>query len=139
MRQCADKLNLRTCQPLFLTALAGARVPGAPSASQAGVCVQAVARRQAHAGNQLQQPMLDNIYGVQPVWTPPRLLRATFISLVGGFVAGALMRCRNRSSCDADGSRHSLDTSLVCDGLLGGIHPVRFVNYQVGLSGSSAC
>lgn len=139
MRICADKLTLRTCKPLFLTTLASARILGEPSASQASVCVQAVARRQAQAGNQLQQPMLDHIYGVQPVWTPPRLLRATFISLVGGFVAGAIIRCRDRSSCDADSSRHRLNTSLVRDGLFGGIHPVRFVKYQVGLSGSSAC
>ena len=119
MRERVDKPFLRTCKPRFLTTLVSACVFGAPSASQASVRVQAVARRQAQAGNQLQQPMLDHIYGVQPVWTPPRLLRATFISLVGGFVAGAIIRCRDRSSCDADSSRHRLDTSLVCDGLFG--------------------
>lgn len=79
-------------QPPLVKTLASARILGAPPASQASVRVQAVARRQAQAGNQLQQPMLDHIYGVQPVWTPPRLLRATFISLVGGFVAGAIFR-----------------------------------------------
>lgn len=36
----------------------------------------------------LKQPMLAEIYGSQPVWTPLRLMRAALIALVGGFVAG---------------------------------------------------
>lgn len=124
MHERADKLKLRTCKPVFLTMLASARMLGELSASQASVCMQAVARRQAQAGNQLQQPMLDHIYGVQPVWTPPRLLRATFISLVGGFVAGAIIRCRDRRSSSrmpwhAYSSRHRMNTILVLDGLFG--------------------
>ncbi|KAK9843827.1 hypothetical protein WJX81_007905 [Elliptochloris bilobata] len=57
-----------------------------------GMCAffawQAFHKRQAQAANHLQQPMLADIYGAQPVWTPRRLMRAAFIALIGGFVAG---------------------------------------------------
>ena len=50
--------------------------------------LQALHRRRAQAASHLKQPMLAEIYGTQPVWTPLRLLRAALIALVGGFVAG---------------------------------------------------
>ncbi len=41
------------------------------------------------AASRLRQPMLADVYGKEPVWTLRRLMRATFIALIGGFVAGA--------------------------------------------------
>lgn len=52
---------------------------------------QAARMRTRAKSSQLQQPMLADIYGSAPVWTPWRLLRAAVIALIGGFVAGA--RC----------------------------------------------
>ena len=39
--------------------------------------------------SRLRQPMLADVYAKEPVWTLRRLMRATFIALIGGFVAGA--------------------------------------------------
>ena len=52
--------------------------------------MQALRKRRAQVASHLKQPMLADIYGAQPVWTPLRLLRAALIALVGGFVAGTL-------------------------------------------------
>ena len=52
------------------------------------LCVQALHRRRAQAASHLKQPMLSEIYGSQPLWTPLRLFRAALIALVGGIVAG---------------------------------------------------
>ena len=52
------------------------------------LCAQALHRRRAQAASHLKQPMLAEIYGSQPLWTPLRLFRAALIALVGGIVAG---------------------------------------------------
>lgn len=57
-----------------------------------GSCArQALHERKAklQAASHLRQPMLADVYGKEPVWTLRKLLRATFIALIGGFVAGA--------------------------------------------------